>query len=75
VFKEELMTMLAINLEGVGYLLATFLVPFLLVWIFSKKWYYGLLAGVIWTAFQLSRQKPASPPRPVQGLLEASPTP
>ena len=44
-----------INWEGVGYLTGTFLVPFLIVWIISKKWYLGVLAGIVWIFFKASQ--------------------
>ena len=44
------------NSVAIGYLIGTFLVPFILGWIFTKKWYWGLVIGMIGLAFQVTRQ-------------------
>jgi hypothetical protein len=65
-----------INNEAVGYLIgafgATFIIPLILGKIFTKKWSYGLMFGIIgivWQVVRLSTPKPE--PRPDSALTDS----
>jgi hypothetical protein len=58
-----------INGEAVGYLIGSFsgafLIPFILGAIFTKKWQYGLMfgiLGIVWQFAKLSQPKPEPKP-------------
>lgn len=54
------MMLAEINWEAVGYIMGTFLVPFVIGWLVTKKWYWALLIAIIWVLFKLSNH-PAAP--------------
>jgi len=61
---------LAFSAEGAGYLTGLFIVPLVLFWIFTKKWYYGVIAGVIGVAFKVTSDSEKAKTRAAEQQLE-----
>ena len=44
-----------VNWEHLGYLSGSLVIPFIIGYVLTKRWYWALLVAVIWVVFQASK--------------------